>query len=871
MHRVPSKWPFVGRTGELARAESIFAAGAGVLLLGEAGIGKTALARRLAERAATRGMPVVQVVGRAVTSGAPFEAFASVLAGGQPRESAGAVARQVTAGEVAARVAAAAGGARLLAVVDDVDLLDDGSARVLLHLAGAGATVVATARSGPLPAAVEALWHDGRCERMELAGLGDDEAGELLETLLDGPADLAASAAFLLRAQGNPLFLRELVQAALQRSVLVRRGSVWVLAGVPPLSGGIRGLVAARLAGIGEAERAGLELVAAGEPLPEEVAVTMAGEPLLIALEEARLVTVRPGLARRETATAHPLYGEVLRADMPALRLRRLRLALSSALETAANPSPHDLVRAAAWRLDSGQADDPQRLLAAASAARGISLPIAERLARHAHQAHHSLPATLLLAEILTHTGRGDEAAGLLAGLPPGSLSASDRAALTYCAAVGQGLQTGDTSGGAALVAAVTSGDQAASSYLHALHATMLSFDARLPEALAIGLPIMTDPQQPPETRIMAAVGAVAAEYWLGRTRQAVTDADALEEIAETARHAVPYGPASLALLTGCALLEEGSLDQAEQRGLRMRRTAAATDDPFAGPRAEYLLGRVALARGQAASAVRLLRRCMAALSPFDQYIGRHLNSVLARAAATVGDLDTAAGALAAGAGLPRMKTYEPDWDLAEAAVAAAELRMDEAADRAAWAAGVAADNQEWNGALAAYHDAARYGGARHVLAATRTAAAAVDNPLASCYLDHTVALADRDAAALDEVARRFAGIGTLLFAAEAAAESALTHAAGGDLRAARASGQRAAGYREACGGAVSPWLTGAAAAIPLTPRERQIAALAAGGLTDPAIAHLLQISARTVQTHLAHVYAKLGINRRTDLATHLG
>lgn len=146
----------------------------------------------------------------------------------------------MTAAEVAARVAAAAAapGARLLLVVDDVDLLDNGSARVLLHLAGAGATVVATVRSAPLPAVIERLWRDGHCERIELAGLSDDEAGELLETVLDAPADLETSAAFVRRAQGNPLLLRELVQAALQRSALVRRDTVWVLDGQPPLSGG---------------------------------------------------------------------------------------------------------------------------------------------------------------------------------------------------------------------------------------------------------------------------------------------------------------------------------------------------------------------------------------------------------------------------------------------------------------------------------------------------------------------------------------------------------------------------------------------------------------------------------------------------------
>ena len=887
VRRVAGSWPFVGRTGELARADAILASDAGVLLLGEAGIGKTALARRLAERVAGGGAAggraaggraaVIQVVGRAVSSGAPFEAFAGVLTGERSvdpaaRGSGPGSATEVTAAEVAARVAATAAGARLLLVVDDIDLLDDGSARVLLHLAGAGATVIATARSAPLPAVIDRLWRDGHCERIELAGLSDDEAGELLETVLGAPADLEASAAFVQRAQGNPLLLRELVQAALQRSALVRRDTVWVLDGQPPLSGGVRDLVAARLAGVGEAERAGLEMVAAGEPLPADVALALAGESLLISLEEARLVTVRPGLAGAEVSTAHPLYGEVLRADLPVLRLRRLQLALANALETAEHPSPHDLVRAASWRLDSGQADDPQRLLAAARAARGISLATAERLARHAHQTHRSLPATLLLAEILTHTGRREDAAAILGELPPDSLTPSDREALTYCAAVGQGLMTGDTSGGAELVAALATGDPAASSYLHALHASMLTFDARLRDGLAIGLPIMTDEAQSPQTRTMAALAAVGAQYWLGRTGEALAHADVMAAVATTpqARQAVPYGAAAIELIAICALLEQGDLDAAEQRSQRMRREGAATHDPFGGPRGEYCLGRVALARGKADTAVRRFRRCLAAVSPFDQFIVRHLNSMLARAAATVGDLGAAASALQAGAGQPRMKPYEPEWELAEAAVLAAALRMDEAADRAAWAAGIAADNQEWNVAVAGYHDAARYGAAQLVLTPIHEAVAHVDGPLAWCYAGHVAALAGRAPAALDEAGRRFEGLGTLLFAAEATAAAALGHAGNGDLRAARASGQRSADYRAACEGAVSPWLTGALSAIPLTPRERQIAALAAEGHTDLAIAGRLHISTRTVQTHLAHIYAKLGINRRTDLASHL-
>ena len=56
-----------------------------------------------------------------------------------------------------------------------------------------------------------------------------------------------------------------------------------------------------------------------------------------------------------------------------------------------------------------------------------------------------------------------------------------------------------------------------------------------------------------------------------------------------------------------------------------------------------------------------------------------------------------------------------------------------------------------------------------------------------------------------------------------------------------------------------------------LTPREAEIAALAAGGLTSKAIADQLVISVRTVNNVLHAVYAKLGIARRGDLPEALG
>ncbi len=51
-----------------------------------------------------------------------------------------------------------------------------------------------------------------------------------------------------------------------------------------------------------------------------------------------------------------------------------------------------------------------------------------------------------------------------------------------------------------------------------------------------------------------------------------------------------------------------------------------------------------------------------------------------------------------------------------------------------------------------------------------------------------------------------------------------------------------------------------------LTPQEKAVADLARAGRTNREIAAQLYLSLNTVQTHLTHVYRKLGINGRWQL-----
>lgn len=52
-----------------------------------------------------------------------------------------------------------------------------------------------------------------------------------------------------------------------------------------------------------------------------------------------------------------------------------------------------------------------------------------------------------------------------------------------------------------------------------------------------------------------------------------------------------------------------------------------------------------------------------------------------------------------------------------------------------------------------------------------------------------------------------------------------------------------------------------------LTPQEQAVARLVASGATNQQAALELFISVKTVQYHLTHVYSKLGIRSRSELA----
>ena len=149
-----------------------------------------------------------------------------------------------------------------------------------------------------------------------------------------------------------------------------------------------------------------------------------------------------------------------------------------------------------------------------------------------------------------------------------------------------------------------------------------------------------------------------------------------------------------------------------------------------------------------------------------------------------------------------------------------------------------------------------------------------VEGELVDVISDHGAALAAAApaevGAALDRVSERFAGMSLELYAAEASAQASHHHRLAGNERRSVASAARAHFLIAGHDGPRPTALTLALSPPGLTRREHEVARLAMRGLSSQAIATKLSLSVRTIETHLARVYFKLGISGRGELAAAL-
>ena len=173
--------------------------------------------------------------------------------------------------------------------------------------------------------------------------------------------------------------------------------------------------------------------------------------------------------------------------------------------------------------------------------------------------------------------------------------------------------------------------------------------------------------------------------------------------------------------------------------------------------------------------------------------------------------------------------------------------------------------------ALACWHDLARVGQAEAAaigidkLLASIPPDKAIEGTLLPAQIAHVRALASGDAAELVACVDRLVELGTTQWAAEAAEAAAVAATRTGDTRAVPGLLSRVSDLRGTMGAA--PVAMRAIVDMPLTRREREVAVLAAQGLSSREIGDQLFVAARTVESHLARIYTKLGVHGRAELA----
>lgn len=833
------QWPFEGREQELAAISAAFAGSTVpvVLVRASAGLGKTRLTR---EALGQLGCPVEWVAATRSAASIPFGAVAHWLPE-RPQPGAAGVAGLVRA--VCDRVAGLGGGGRVAVGVDDAHLLDDASATVIAGLITAGvAFVVITVCTGEvLLDAVARPVKDSGALVLQLAGLPDEVMDRLIDHGLGATGvsvDTAGRCRLRTAARGNPLALRELLHGA-----------------VP---GGLTELATARLAGLGEAARGVVEAVACAEPVPLLFLERLAGSPAVAAAEESGLVACERAGARVQARLDHPLFGEVARSRMPVARSRQAYRQLAGQLLATPLRRRDDVLRAAVWQVEAGEITRPDLVREGGRQAVGrASLELAERLARAARAAEPGAEADQLLAEILQYQGRNDEAGQLMPDQPPNRPADRIRWAITraewlYWARgdLDAAMRVYDTVAGQPTV--------------EGARAFCLYFAGRHADALRAADSVLARRDADAQATVWATAAATASLGFRGRLDEALDMRARGLPLARAHAAALPWARNQIEVAACVAYLATGRPLAAARIAAAGYRVAGHGGTAPMMANAWALFGGIAAAtQGELADADRLLAEAVAGFTAHDTF--RLLRCCLAAHAwvhALLGRPERATVLMTRADGLDNgtNQAFEPWIAGWRAWVAHADGDTATARQHAARAAELAAA-----AGTPGIEALARYDQIRLGAVADLTRLAALTTAPTTVLATAARALADGDGPALARAAATLAGLGLRLHAAELATATARLARRDGQTGRAAVAAAHAAELRAARPPARTPLLADNEIGIRLTPREWQIAQLAARH-TSPQIARRLSLATATVNNTLARAYTKLGITSRTQL-----
>jgi DNA-binding CsgD family transcriptional regulator len=865
----------IGRREELAAVEQSLTSpvSRAVVLAGAPGVGKTRLAREALGLCEALDCVVRWAGATQAASSIPFGAVAHLL----PRFGDTAPDQAELLRRAADGLIAEAGARRLIVGIDDAHLLDDSSAALVHQLATATPVrILATMRSeAQAPDPIVALWKDAVAERFEIQALSRGEAATLVSAALGGQVDGSTVQTLWRLALGNPLYLRELVLGGLDSGNLACAGGVWRWDGTIVTSPRLVELIGARLGRLDTEILELLEVLALAEPVSTQLLEELADPQVLTAADRKGLLITDNSSQRMQVQLAHPLYAEVIGARVSPLRAQAVYRQLTQAVEAAGTRRLDDRLRVATWRLEAGvSGSTPGQLMSAARLAMDMfDFGLAERLARAAAAAGGEVEAERLVGLALIGQGRPDDAELVLGSLTPSPGTDQERVqvAVTRAFNLYWALDLPAQAKAVLHHAEPVLTDPGGRGEVAAVLAGMLLSGGDVTRARQALESVLGDPGAGARSVLQALVVAIPALFHAGLCEQAIAAAHrAFELERRVGEEIVPWGHLQVAAGLGNAYLAAGRVEDAGTLAAAGYEHAIGHTGPWPIEKAIWAcwLGQIARSRGQVRTALRWQREAAATAKveislPFmPQILGE-----LAHAAALAGDLATARAALeevehytADGARLFHLwAALARPWEAAARGERSTAVRLAmELAEQAQLRGQVTFQ-------LQALHDVARLGEASRVSSGLRGAAVGVEGQLAPLYVSHAAALDAQDGPALDQVAEGFAALGFNLLAAEAATEAARAHQAGGRRTAATAATTKAHTLAAQCEGARTPALD-LLQPGDLTPRELEIATMAARGLSSKAIAARLVVSVRTVDNTLHQVYGKLAVNNRADL-----
>ncbi|HEY6798536.1 MAG TPA: LuxR C-terminal-related transcriptional regulator [Kineosporiaceae bacterium] len=769
-------------------------------------------------------------------------------------------------------------------VLDDVDLLDEVAAAAVhdLVVTEHARPLLALARDASAPDAITALIKDGVVRRVTLGPLTREACDDLVTNVVGEPVEAATARQIWSLTGGRPRLAVDLVRGLLQSAMLVPSGDAWSWARPDRLPESfLDEAIAGRLDGLAEAEQDALELLACSGPVGPEILLDAGAHPdALESLERRRVVAAHRSGSRLVVEIPDALLAMASWQRMGRLRRRNLALRLAQAWERRGRRRGDDLARWAGLVLDSGRTPPPDvAVQGARQAIVRAHYRLAERLAHSALASGAGATAAGYLAEALSSQGHSTEAESALQ-----RAGAAGHPSIQLVRAVNLRWGLSDRETSQRLVEDVlrTPSPPQVRRAAHLQLAGFHLYDGSFREALALADQVLAAEPGASPRRSHAITIAISALHSLGRDQDAVDHArEVLDTLGgePTARQPTlpEVGRHLLASAVVRAHLVHGDLDTAEclARGLytgtsRLSLLSLAT---WAS-----LLGETALLRGRPRTAVRLLdeARTAAQRSHTGGVTGRTVRLMavkgLAHALTMAGQPDAARRALddIAAEDLHSLVAIDLWTGDVAGALAVATSHTARGVEMVLQTASRARELQAWGIYIPTLHQAVRLGGESQ-LPAGALDGVSVQGPLLGAQRDHVAAAVSGDADALLEVAQQYEQLGAHLFAAEAAAHAARLHEAAGRA----GPGRRAAALAQACAARCEDGLPQVTTLLreptDLTPRQREVARLAARGLPSKAIAQRLVVSVRTVDNCLGQIYRKLGISNRSELTQAMG